>query len=65
MKKVKQRHNNGCHDDLVMSLAIAHYIRTQQEYKVKKEVKLKSKSFNFSFEKEEKEFDIGEEEVFI
>ena len=55
----------GCHDDLVMSLAIAHYIRTQQEYKVKKEVKAKSKSFNFSFEKEEREFDIGEEEVFI
>lgn len=55
----------GCHDDLVMAFAIAHYIRTQQEYKVKKEVKEKSKSFNFTFEKEEKEFDIGEDEVFI
>lgn len=26
----------GCHDDLIMALAIAHYIRPQQKYIIKK-----------------------------
>ena len=55
----------GCHDDLVMAFAIAHYIRVQQEFEIKKEIKERNKTFNFSFEKEKEEFDVGEEEVFI
>lgn len=56
----------GCHDDLIMALAIAHYIRPQQKYIIKKNEREKYRSFNFSFEKEEeKEFEVGEEEVYI
>ena len=36
----------GFHDDLVMALAIAYYIRTQQSYEVKIEEEIKPKEYN-------------------
>ncbi len=32
MRNGKAEAQEGCHDDLVMGLAIAHYIRPQQKY---------------------------------
>lgn len=35
MRSGRPEAQEGCHDDLVMALAIAYYIRTQQSMKVK------------------------------
>ena len=51
----------GCHDDLTMAKAIAHYVRSQQSYIAKKteEEKRLSKEFTFEFEEEETKGDYG------
>lgn len=55
----------GCHDDLVMALAIAYYSRTQQERTFKKEIK-EEQFFNFSVEEEfTSDSDLMSEEVII
>lgn len=45
-EKGRPEAQEGCHDDLVMALAIAYYIRTQQSYEVKIEKKIKLKEYN-------------------
>lgn len=51
----------GSHDDLIMAKAIAHYIRTQQSYLVKKTniQKRINKELTFEFDKEETQGDYG------
>lgn len=51
----------GCHDDLTMAKAIAHYVRTQQSYVVEKTETEKrlSKEFTFDFDDEEETGDYG------
>jgi hypothetical protein len=39
----------GAHDDLVMALAIAYYIRPQQEYKVKIDVRVLQENIRKDF----------------
>lgn len=45
--KMKPEAQVGSHDDLIMSSAIAHYIRTQQRYEVIKKVKVKEVKLPF------------------
>ena len=45
-EKGRPEAQEGCHDDLVMALAIAYYIRTQQSYEVKIEEEIKPKEYN-------------------
>lgn len=45
-EKGRPEAQEGCHDDLVMALAIAYYIRTQQSYEVKIEEEIKQKEYN-------------------
>lgn len=45
-EKGRPEAQEGCHDDLVMALAIAYYIRTQQSYEVKIEEEVKTKEYN-------------------
>lgn len=45
-EKGRPEAQEGCHDDLVMALAIAYYIRTQQSYEVKIEKKIEPKEYN-------------------
>lgn len=45
-EKGRPEAQEGCHDDLVMALAIAYYIRTQQSYEVKIENKIEPKEYN-------------------
>ena len=45
-EKGRPEAQEGCHDDLVMALAIAYYIRTQQSYEVKIEEEVKPKEYN-------------------
>lgn len=47
--KGRMEAQNGAHDDLIMALAIAHYIRPQQKYEKAKEV-IKP-HYNFEFER--------------
>lgn len=60
-EKGRPEAQQGCHDDLVMALAIAYHIRTQQEMTVKKtEIEKRlSKEFTFEFEEEETKGDYG------
>ena len=61
MKKVDQKHKYGAHDDLVMALAIAHYIREQQDMVVKvdtHELEINIMK-DFGFKEEETEDDFG------
>ena len=60
-EKGRPEAQEGCHDDLVMALAIAYHIRTQQEMTVKKtEIEKRlSKEFTFEFEEEEPKGDYG------
>lgn len=51
----------GAHDDLVMGLAIAYYIRTQQDTSVKIDVTVLQENIRKDFGIE---FDIKEEQVF-
>ena len=53
-EKGRPEAQEGCHDDLVMGLAISFYIRTQQKMKV--EVKDVKKEF-YNFERERPSFD--------
>lgn len=45
-EKGRPEAQEGCHDDLVMALAIAYYIRTQQSYEAKREEEVKPKEYN-------------------
>lgn len=60
-EKGRPEAQQGCHDDLVMALAIAYHIRTQQDMKVKKTETEKrlSKEFTFEFDEEETKGDYG------
>lgn len=54
-EKGRPEAQEGCHDDLVMALAIAYYIRPQQDMKLKVNVKLIQEHIlqDFGFEKEQ------------
>lgn len=60
-EKGRPEAQQGCHDDLVIALAIAYHIRTQQDMKVKKTETEKrlSKEFTFEFDEEEPKGDYG------
>ena len=60
-EKGRPEAQNGAHDDLVMGKAIAHYIRPQQEYKVKKDIVEKriKKEYTFDFDEKETYGDYG------
>lgn len=62
MRSGRPEAQEGCHDDLVMALAIAYYIRPQQEMKVKtKQQIIKDNMYkDFGIEEETKE-DYGSE----
>lgn len=45
-EKGRQEAQEGCHDDLIMAKAIAHYIRPQQSYKVENKKVEKQKEYN-------------------
>ena len=65
-EKGRPEAQEGCHDDLVMALAIAYYIRTQQDMKLKVNVNIIQENImkDFGFEKE-KQDDLGSKiEVF-
>ena len=65
-EKGRPEAQEGCHDDLVMALAIAYYIRTQQDMKLKVNVNVIQENImkDFGFEKE-KQDDLGSKiEVF-
>ena len=65
-EKGRPEAQEGCHDDLVMALAIAYYIRPQQEMKLKVNVNVIQENImkDFGFEKE-KQDDLGSKiEVF-
>jgi phage terminase large subunit len=54
----------GGHDDMMMSLAIAHHIREQVVFK--KDTIITPKTYNFNFEREnEKKYDYGEDIVVV
>lgn len=59
MRSGRPEAQEGCHDDLVMALAIAYYIRTQQSMKVqiKQDIETIQKSIEveFGLEKESKD----------
>ena len=66
-EKGRPEAQEGCHDDLVMALAIAYYIRPQQSMKVKEqniETIQKSIAVEFGFEKEQKDERYGKVVVF-
>lgn len=66
-EKGRPEAQEGCHDDLVMALAIAYYIRPQQDMKVKQqniESIQKSIAVEFGFEKEQKDERYGKVVVF-
>ena len=66
-EKGRPEAQEGCHDDLVMALAIAYYIRTQQDMQVKQqniETIQKSIAVEFGFEKEQKDERYGKVVVF-
>lgn len=48
-EKGRPQAQNGSHDDLIMGLAISHYIRNQQSYTLPKEAS--NPIYNFDFEK--------------
>lgn len=48
-EKGRPQAQNGSHDDLIMGLAISHYIRNQQSYTLPKEAN--NPIYNFDFEK--------------
>ena len=60
-EKGRPEAQQGCHDDLVMALAIAYHIRTQQDMTVKETAveKRLSKEFTFEFDEEETKGDYG------
>ena len=64
-EKGKAEAQLGYHDDLIIALGIACYIRPQQDFKVKLVEKEKYKAFNFSWEQEERAIDQGEEITYI
>ena len=59
-EKGRPEAQEGCHDDLVMALAIAYYIRTQQDTKLKINVNIIQENImkDFGFEKD-KQDDLG------
>ena len=59
-EKGRPEAQEGCHDDLVMALAIAYYIRTQQDMKLKININVIQENImkDFGFEKE-KQDDLG------
>ena len=66
-EKGRPEAQDGCHDDLVMALAIAYYIRPQQDMQVKQqniETIQKSIAVDFGFEKEQKNERYGKVVVF-
>lgn len=66
-EKGRPEAQEGCHDDLVMALAIAYYIRPQQDMQVKQqniETIQKSIAVEFGFEKEQKDERYGKVVVF-
>ena len=66
-EKGRPEAQDGCHDDLVMALAIAYYIRPQQDMQVKQqniETIQKSIAVEFGFEKEQKDERYGKVVVF-
>ena len=66
-EKGRPEAQEGCHDDLVMALAIAYYIRPQQSMQVKQqniETIQKSIAVEFGFEKEQKDERYGKVVVF-
>lgn len=66
-EKGRPEAQDGCHDDLVMALAIAYYIRPQQSMQVKQqnvETIQKSIAVEFGFEKEQKDERYGKVVVF-
>ena len=66
-EKGRPEAQEGCHDDLVMALAIAYYIRPQQDMQVKQqniETIQKSITVEFGFEKEQKDERYGKVVVF-
>jgi phage terminase large subunit len=50
-EKGRPEAQNGAHDDLIMGLAIAHYIRPQQSF-IQAEEPQPQKKYNFDFERE-------------
>jgi phage terminase large subunit len=65
-EKGRPEAQEGCHDDLVMALAIAYYIRTQQDMRLKININVIQENImkDFGFETE-KQDDLGSEiEVF-
>ena len=66
-EKGRPEAQDGCHDDLVMALAIAYYIRPQQDMQIKQqniETIQKSIAVEFGFEKEQKDERYGKVVVF-
>lgn len=66
-EKGRPEAQEGCHDDMVMALAIAYYIRPQQDMQVKQqniETIQKSIAVEFGFEKEQKDERYGKVVVF-
>lgn len=59
-EKGRPEAQEGCHDDLVMALAIAYYIRTQQDMRLKININVIQENImkDFGFE-EEKQDDLG------
>ena len=65
-EKGRPEAQEGCHDDLVMALAIAYYIRPQQDMKLKVNVQLIQEHIlqDFGFEKEQTDEADGQVIVF-
>lgn len=66
-EKGRPEAQEGCHDDLVMALAIAYYIRPQQDMQIKQqniETIQKSIAVEFGFEKERRDERDGKVVVF-